>query len=485
MELVSRIGERYLWVDALCIQQDSPAKHRDLARMDVIYSHSLFALIAVDGTNANAPLPGLQPRSRLPLKPVIHIRGRVLISEPPSLDEVLESSKYETRGWTLQERLLSRRCLYMSEQGMYFQCNTSIWSETGGVKGRRRKRDQLNKFNTIRLDGRVPSHTQGVGSSTRPTSRNWSQALPIYCELVELYSARSLSYPDDVVNAFSGFSSVFAESCGGSFVAGLPTAALASSLLWISKTPLSRRRSCRGTVFPSWSWIGWEGPVTYIYGLPSIHAERSTAEIRSEMQNLEIFLNDPSSASIKLNDLEDKVTQVSAGIVQDYSLDIPESVAIRARSAEPAFRDLSPVDILRFQAWVVETTAFSISQDHGTPCSSSLPLRLSICSRDSKKQCGFFFGVQCAESAKICLGDGQFKIVAISRQKTKWNQRNDYPVLKALRIFAYGEDWDIMNVVLVKYNGNERYFERVGSGVIRSKTYEEVVVSYRTTILLG
>ncbi|KAH9209587.1 heterokaryon incompatibility, partial [Leptodontidium sp. 2 PMI_412] len=114
MELVSRIGERYLWVDALCIQQDSPAKHRDLARMDVIYSHSLFALIAVDGTNANAPLPGLRPRSRLPLKPVIHIRGRVLISEPPSLDEVLESSKYETRGWTLQERLLSRRCLYMS-----------------------------------------------------------------------------------------------------------------------------------------------------------------------------------------------------------------------------------------------------------------------------------------------------------------------------------------------------------------------------------
>ncbi|CZR51376.1 uncharacterized protein PAC_01251 [Phialocephala subalpina] len=485
MELVSRIGERYLWVDALCIQQDSPEKHKDLARMDVIYSHALFTLIAVNGTDANVPLPGLRPRSRLPLKPVVHIADHVLISGPPCLDEVLKSSKYETRGWTLQERVLSRRCLYISEQGMYFQCNTSTWSETTGFKGHRREHNQLSKFNSIRLRGSVLAQTLGVGSSTRATLQIWSQALLIYYKLVELYSSRSLSYPDDVLNAFAGFSSVFAESCGGGFVAGLPTAVLAASLLWVSKSPFSRRPSCRGTLFPSWSWIGWEGPVTYLYSPPSNHDEGSTSETRSEMQNLEILLDDPSNASIRLNDFEDEEALLAVGIVQVFSLGKAHNVTVRARSAEPASEDLPPVDILRFHAWIVETQAFNIFQNRGISHPSSINPMLSVCCCGSKKRCGALFGVQQSDSARIGLGDCRFKLVAISRQKTSWKKQNDYPVLQALGISAYGEDWDFMNVMLIKRGENGKYFERAGMGVIRYKTYEKEVISYWASILLG
>ncbi|KAL5330800.1 hypothetical protein ACEPPN_000323 [Leptodophora sp. 'Broadleaf-Isolate-01'] len=479
MELVSRIGERYLWIDALCIQQDSPEKHKDLARMDVIYSHALFTIVAIDGTNANASLPGLWPRSRLPLKPVVHIASHVLISEPPSLDEVLKSSKYETRGWTLQERVLSRRCLYISEQGMYFQCNTSTWSETTGLKGRTRERSHLTKFNTIRLHGHVLAQTLGVGSSTRATLCLWSQALLVYYELVELYSSRSLSYPDDVVNAFAGFSSVFAESCGGSFVAGLPTAALASSLLWVSKSPLSRRPSCHNTRFPSWSWTGWDGPVIYLYHPPSLHDERSTTEIRLEMQSLEILLNDSLDASVRLNDVEDEVALLSAGIVRDFSLDKAHNVVVRARSTEPSSEDLPPVDLLQFHAWIVDTRAFNISPERGISRSSSVYPTLSLFSRGSKKRCGVLFGVLDGDSARICLGDWQFKLAAISRQETSRKQRNEYPVLKEFGISA------VMNVMLIKRSENGRYFERAGIGLIRYNAYEKEVVSYWAKIILG
>ncbi|KAH6716305.1 heterokaryon incompatibility protein-domain-containing protein [Leptodontidium sp. MPI-SDFR-AT-0119] len=409
MELVSRIGERYLWIDALCIQQDSPEKHKDLARMDVIYSHALFTIVAVDGTNANASLPGLWPRSRLPLKPVVHTASHVLISEPPSLDEVLKSSKYETRGWTLQERVLSRRCLYISEQGMYFQCNTSTWSETTGLKGRTRERSYLTKFNTIRLHGHVLAQTLGVGPSTRATLCLWSQALLVYYELVELYSSRSLSYPDDVVNAFAGFSSVFAESCGGSFVAGLPTAALASSLLWMQVLDSMTSRT--------------------------------------------------------------RVALLSTGIVRDFSLDKAHNVVVRARSTEPSSEDLPPVDLLQFHAWIVDTHTFNISPEHGISRSSSVYPTLSLFSRGSKKRCGVLFGVLDGDSARICLGDWQFKLAAISRQETSRKQRNEYPVLKEFGISA------VMNVMLIKRSENGRYFERAGIGLIRYNAYEKEVVS--------
>ena len=63
--LTRQLGERYLWVDALCIVQDDEwTKMEAITNMDTVYHHALLTIIAGGGSDANAGLPGVRPRTR-------------------------------------------------------------------------------------------------------------------------------------------------------------------------------------------------------------------------------------------------------------------------------------------------------------------------------------------------------------------------------------------------------------------------------------
>jgi hypothetical protein len=152
--LVRALGERYLWVDALCItQDDAEHKARDMAHMDVVYNKAFATVVAIHGASADAGLPGARPGARPPRRIetlVVEAGSRDLdygpdggdsnekvtlhlVATPPLLHFALEASRWDTRGWTFQERLLSRRCLYFSEHYVYFQCgrHDKVLSECG------------------------------------------------------------------------------------------------------------------------------------------------------------------------------------------------------------------------------------------------------------------------------------------------------------------------------------------------------------------
>lgn len=60
MGLTERLGERYLWVGALCIVQDSEAtKEQTLRDMGRIYAQSKFTTVAGVCSSANDPLSGV------------------------------------------------------------------------------------------------------------------------------------------------------------------------------------------------------------------------------------------------------------------------------------------------------------------------------------------------------------------------------------------------------------------------------------------
>jgi hypothetical protein len=63
IEFVGLLGEKYPWVDALCIiqDQDENGLRELLGQMDHIYNQSVLTIVALNGDSANAPLPGLQP----------------------------------------------------------------------------------------------------------------------------------------------------------------------------------------------------------------------------------------------------------------------------------------------------------------------------------------------------------------------------------------------------------------------------------------
>jgi hypothetical protein len=67
MTLVRDLGERYLWVDSLCIiQDDAESKYKAIHQMDLVYSRAYSTLVALSGSDASSGLPGVRAFSRPP-----------------------------------------------------------------------------------------------------------------------------------------------------------------------------------------------------------------------------------------------------------------------------------------------------------------------------------------------------------------------------------------------------------------------------------
>jgi hypothetical protein len=120
MEVVALLGERYLWVDSLCIvQDDHESKMEQIANMGNIYSRAVLTIVAGAGDNANAGLPGIRPNTRSSTQFTAQVQGMILANEQPYMHDTIEQSKWFSRAWTYQERELSKRTLLFSEMQVY------------------------------------------------------------------------------------------------------------------------------------------------------------------------------------------------------------------------------------------------------------------------------------------------------------------------------------------------------------------------------
>ncbi|KAH9204582.1 heterokaryon incompatibility protein-domain-containing protein, partial [Leptodontidium sp. 2 PMI_412] len=79
--LTRMLGERYLWVDALCIVQDDDSlKIPQITQMDKIYLSAALTIVSAGGDNAHAGLAGLMPNSRENKQDVENIAGIRFVS---------------------------------------------------------------------------------------------------------------------------------------------------------------------------------------------------------------------------------------------------------------------------------------------------------------------------------------------------------------------------------------------------------------------
>jgi hypothetical protein len=89
-----------------------------------------------------------------------------------------------------------------------------------------------------------------------------------YLALMQKYSTRQLTDSNDVIDAFAAISLKFGNLYSTPIVKGIPAAAFSHFLGWMGTKVLKRRTSVLSEplqpsrIFPSWSWFGWEGPVT-------------------------------------------------------------------------------------------------------------------------------------------------------------------------------------------------------------------------------
>ena len=130
IQVTRALAYDYLWVDAICIDQDDPDDRSALVgRMDLIYRGASLAIVAASGCDADHGLSGISKREPDRL---VKLQWNTWSIEAPSLHDALAKSVWSTRVWTFQEHVLSRACLYFREREVFFRSPKQIFRESLG-----------------------------------------------------------------------------------------------------------------------------------------------------------------------------------------------------------------------------------------------------------------------------------------------------------------------------------------------------------------
>ncbi|KAH6622111.1 heterokaryon incompatibility protein-domain-containing protein [Boeremia exigua] len=190
-----QLGIKFLWVDRYCIDQDNPdEKHHMINNMDQIYLNATFTIIAAEGDGPHAGLPGVCGTPRRPQR-VVRIKQLTLIGIE-SVSRYVQDSKWNSRGWTYQEMLLSRRILLFTDTRIYYQCLSGFGLEgvTRTIRHRRRERSSNNSTWTEKVPGTKPVFPILQGDLLGNT----------ILDRLSDYFERSLSFSTDTIRAVLG-----------------------------------------------------------------------------------------------------------------------------------------------------------------------------------------------------------------------------------------------------------------------------------------
>ena len=266
IRIAQSIGVMYLWVDSLCIVQDSEDDWTEEAsRMASVYENAYCTIAAAGAENS---LDGCYvTRNPLVCGPcrILSTDTQDLYAHPAykqlgSLDELEKTCGLFRRAWIFQELMLSPRLLYFGPKGICFSCDKGYAYESD-------------------IDGRgypggagAPFEIEGVWRGER-TSFQWvrnntlsSSKVPhilhyIWFDIVYGYSSLALSIAGDKLVALSGMAErVISSHYGEEYVAGLWRSTFLSDLLWLVSDGASRARLSEFRA-PTWSWASVEGAV--------------------------------------------------------------------------------------------------------------------------------------------------------------------------------------------------------------------------------
>ncbi|PNY26804.1 Uncharacterized protein TCAP_03263 [Tolypocladium capitatum] len=261
IQVVRWLGLSYIWIDSLCIVQDSaPDWEKESASMAEVYSNSycnIAAAHAADGTYGC--FIERDPRLVQPLKVDLNWGpdpGSYYAMQWLYWRQKVMETPLNARAWVCQERYLAPRNLFFGETQLYWECCDCAASETFPVGLPRGVGGMLKS-----LDPHVTGAAlrRGHGLSDEPEL----DAFSLWDGIVYTYSNGKLTYAEDKLVAISGLASRMQKHTQSEYLAGLWRKHLPYQLLWTVggiQWIISQERPAVYTA-PSWSWASTHGTI--------------------------------------------------------------------------------------------------------------------------------------------------------------------------------------------------------------------------------
>ena len=191
---VRKLKLRFLWIDALCIIQDDPVDWaREAARMNMVYGSAYLTIVA---TSAVSSTDGFLKRSQDMAISISCYKDncaepvdRLLIAyqgtdtDQGSWGSLVERTRWNTRGWTLQERLLSRRVLHFTKRKVLWECRATDASEENEPP-----RSEMVKTSWLK-----DKSLDVLGSSTEQKVESLESRFDVWYDIVSEYVAFEFS----------------------------------------------------------------------------------------------------------------------------------------------------------------------------------------------------------------------------------------------------------------------------------------------------
>ncbi|KAI1270136.1 HET-domain-containing protein [Xylariaceae sp. FL1019] len=276
------LGYRYLWVDAICIIQDSPEDlQTQVAQMNHIYGLAAVTIVARASVSSDSGLPGVStPRDWLggdsltcKLSCGLQVGPwDVLERDYERYEEtdgmLADTSCYMWRGWTFQEQILSTRTLEFNRRRLVFWCAQEEPETECGRAPRSEVRDVHHFRRSIEkyreTDGLIPPEEHEPGLALEDyMSRD--MLIGRWNTIRENFTTRHFTYLSDRRNAVLGTASMLGHVLGDVDKNGHVFSHLGSELLWRrnllpgwnpDQAPAVRLsyKAAQG-LYPSWSWL--------------------------------------------------------------------------------------------------------------------------------------------------------------------------------------------------------------------------------------
>ena len=259
--LVTRaLGLRYVWIDSLCIVQDSASDwQRESFLMGSVYNGGAINIAADGAEDGDQGFLSKRAPSYFPYTlPGKESYGMICMKASKRKRLLEYHGNLRRRAWVLQEYALSTCSIRYNMNGIVWECRSGCFYDSEVLFEENQYRREMRALKSLPLQLR---HV----AATSPASEI-SEVMALWRKLINEYSRKELTFEMDVLPALTGLASLVRAAIGDQYLAGIWRRDLPAALQWVPVT-----QDWRSTTYlaPTWSWAACKKSCPIMYPLSS------------------------------------------------------------------------------------------------------------------------------------------------------------------------------------------------------------------------